>query len=94
MKEEDLSLLVGNTKNERGDNKCFATCFYKLMDKPLEYFTKQDEEVEELKWVSLEEFEEMVKSGNEKLCIFKNNEYYQKILNALKRLNKEIHENS
>ena len=77
-----MLLLVDTTKNDRDDNKCFATCFYKFIDKPLSYFKKQDEEVDELAWVTINEFEEMVKA--EKNCIFKNNKYYQNIIASLK----------
>ena len=30
LKENDLELLVEQTRNEREDNKCFATCYYKI----------------------------------------------------------------
>lgn len=82
LTENDLLLLVDTTKNDRDDNRCFATCFYKCIDKPLSYFKKQDEEVDELAWVTINEFEEMVKA--EKNCIFKNNKYYQNIIASLK----------
>lgn len=82
ISETDLKLLVVPTKNEREDNKCYATCYYLELDLPLSKFKKQDEEVEELKWVELADFEKMVES--EKNCIFKNNEYYKSIIGALK----------
>lgn len=84
LKESDLELLVEKTSNEREDNKCFATCYYKIIDKPLSYFKKQDEEVEELKWVDLDDFKKMVET--ETNCIFKNNKYYKKIIKNLKKL--------
>ena len=87
LKEDDLKLLVAQTKNFRDDNKCFATCYYKIINKPLSYFKKQDEEVEELKWVDFNEFILMVKS--ESNCIFKNNNYYNKIILNIKNLIKK-----
>ena len=81
--EKDLMLLVSKTRNDREDNKCFATCYYKFLDKDTQ-FNKQDEEVEELKWFSFSDFVKMVSS--EENCIFKNNEYYQKIIKNLNNL--------
>ena len=77
LKEKDLTLLADTTKNDRDDNKCYATCYYKVFSLE-DKFKKQDEEVEEVRWFSLEDFEKMIEE--EKDCIFKNNEYYQKIL--------------
>lgn len=94
LTEQDLTILVDKTCNEREDNKCYATCFYKIMDKPIEYFTKQDEEVEELKWFTIDEFKQMVLEEDSKICIFKNNEYYQKIIKSLEKVMEEFCENS
>ena len=57
-----------------------------FLDKPLDYFKKQDEEVDQLIWVDLDTFEEMVESENSKRVIFKNNGYYQAIIKNLKRV--------
>ncbi|MBE7074868.1 MAG: NUDIX domain-containing protein [Clostridiales bacterium] len=84
INENDLKILVNKTKNERNDNKCFATCFYVLTDKLLDFFKKQDEEVEELKWFSIDEFEDLIISENN--CIFKNNKYYRLIIKNLKQI--------
>ena len=81
LKESDLRLLVEKTRNDRNDNRCFATCFYGFYDKDFP-FVKQDEEVEELRWFSLKDFEKMVKSGEK--CIFKDNDYYRAIVKKIK----------
>ena len=66
LSENDFIPLVNKVKNVRDDNKAFTTCYYNFIDKPLEFFKKQDEEVEELKWFEIEDFEKMIKS--EKNC--------------------------
>ena len=84
IKEDNIFLLVPKTKNEREDNKCFATCFCAFIDKPAEDFLKQTEEVEELRWFNFSDFKNMI--FTETNCIFKNNEYYNKIINELEKL--------
>lgn len=84
IKGDNIFLLVPKTKNEREDNKCFATCFCAFINKPAEEFLRQKEEVEELRWFNFSDFKEMV--FTEKNCIFKNNEYYNKIINELSKL--------
>lgn len=84
LKENDLNLLVEKMKNEREDNKCYATTYYKLIDEPIDYFTKQDAEVEELRWISFEDFKEMVKTETD--CIFRNNSRYNAIIENLQRI--------
>lgn len=87
LTEKDFIILVENTKNIRDDNKCYATCYYKIIDKPISFFSKQDEEVEELKWFDIKDFEKLVKS--EQNCIFKNNSYYKLIISNLKSIIKK-----
>lgn len=84
IKGDNIFLLLPKTKNEREDNKCFATCFCAFIDKPAEEFLRQKEEVEELRWFDFSDFKEMILT--EKNCIFKNNEYYNNIIRELEKL--------
>jgi|GEM_PF-328021 len=84
IKEENIFLLVPKTKNEREDNKCFVTCFAAFINKPAHDFVVQHEEIQEFKWFDFDEFKSMVK--NEKGTIFKNNEYYNRIITELEKL--------
>lgn len=49
-------------------------------------FTFDDGEVEELRWVSLGEFEEMTRQPEEHKLVPQGNEYFALTINALKRL--------
>ena len=84
LNKEDFLLLIDKVKNVRDDNNAFTTCYYKIIDKPISSFKKQDEEVEELKWFDFNDFEKMVK--REQNCIFKNNEFYNELIAKLKVL--------
>lgn len=84
LDQSEFLLLLDKVKNIREDNKAFTTCYYKVLDKPIGFFTKQDEEVEELRWFDLKDFEKMIKSG--KNCIFSDNEFYNALLQKLKDL--------
>lgn len=84
IKEENVFLLVPRMKNEREDNKCFVTCFCTVINKEEKDFLLQTEELEEVKWFSFEQFKKMVEE--ETNTIFKNNEYYQKIISELEKL--------
>ena len=84
IKPENIFLLVPKTKNERPDNKCYATCFCAIIDKPAKDFLFQKEEIDELRWFDFEDFKKMVK--NEKGTIFKNNKYYKSIISELNKL--------
>lgn len=51
-------------KQIKKDQKCFKNNFYAFTDKPLDYFKKQDSEVDELVYISFEKFMNMIK-GND-----------------------------
>ncbi|MCL2384026.1 MAG: NUDIX domain-containing protein [Oscillospiraceae bacterium] len=82
VKEKNIFQLIPKMKNERDDNRCYVTCFCAIINKKADDFLIQKDEVEEIKWHSLEEFEEMIKK--EEGTIFKNNDYYKAIVNALR----------
>lgn len=84
IKEENIFLLVDKQKNEREDNKCFVTCFAAFINKDINDILYQKSEIDEVRWFSFNEFKEMVKE--EKGTIFKNNIYYNSIINALDNL--------
>ena len=87
LKQEDFLLLIDKVKNIREDNNAFTTCYYKIINEPLSFFKKQDEEVEELKWFDILDFEKMIKNGWRKNnCIFKDNEFYNELITKLKIL--------
>ena len=84
IKEENIFLLVDKQKNVRDDNKCFVTCFAAFINKDIKDILYQKSEIDEVKWFSFDEFKQMVKK--EKGTIFKDNEYYNSIINALDKL--------
>ena len=84
IKEENVFLLVNKIKNERDDNKCFVTCFYIILDTPVKDIPFQKEEIDEVKWFSFKEFKQMIQK--ETGTIFKNNAYYNSIIQALEKL--------
>lgn len=85
--KEDFLQITKPTKNVReGENYCYATAFVVSDRLVKDQFLYQPEEVSGLAWYSIEEFEDMVKRENPKEAIFRNNEYYQSIISALKKL--------
>ena len=91
IKRENIFLLVPKTKNEREDNRCFVTCYCAIIDKSANDFLYQEDEIEELRWFTFDEFKQMVEK--EDGTIFKNNEYYNKIIVELDKLfsSKNLH---
>ena len=81
-----FSLLVGEIKNEREDNKCFVTCFWTLFEFPINQLSFQESEIEGLAWFTLDEFKRLVEREED---IFKNNDYYKSIIVALEELLKD-----
>lgn len=81
IKERNIFQLIPKIKNIRDDNSCFVTCFCAIINKEVSNFLIQKDEIEEIKWFSFEKFKEMIR--NEKGTIFKNNEYYNAIINQL-----------
>lgn len=55
---ENVSFEAGPKEFVNEKHKYFAQWFSCLIDKPVEYFKIQEEEVDEVKWFSKEEFEE------------------------------------
>lgn len=84
IKDKNIFQLIPTIKNEREDNKCFVTCFCAIINKKADEFLIQPEELEEVKWFTLDEFRDLIK--NEKGTIFKNNDYYNEIIKALEKL--------
>ena len=89
LTEKDVLPLQEKTRNDREDNRCFATCYYKVIPSDTKFY-KQDCEVDGLKWVSFADFVKMVENQNSEECIFKNNEYYQGIIEKLAIIFKKI----
>lgn len=85
LDDKDFIMLINKTKNIRDDNNAIMTCYYQWIDKPLSYFKKQDEEVEELRWFDLKDFEKMI-HGEQDGSYFKDNEFYNEMLKKLKKL--------
>lgn len=68
--EEELglvgALLKEASKDRRsGKHNYFAQWFYAVVDKPVEEFNIQEDEVAEIKWFSRDELRRMVKEGPE-----------------------------
>ena len=84
IKEKNIFQLIPKMKNTREDNNCYVTCFCAIINKKAEDFLIQNEEVEEVKWFTLQQFKEMIEK--EEGTIFKNNNYYNAIISALEEM--------
>lgn len=84
IKEKNIFQLIPRMKNIREDNNCYVTCFCAIINKKAEDFLFQAEEIEEVKWFKLDEFRQLVR--NEKGTIFKNNAYYNAIIDELDKM--------
>lgn len=84
VKEENMFLLIPKMKNVREDNNCYVTCYCTIMNKSEKDIEFQKSEIDEVKWFTLTEFRNMIKS--ESGTIFKDNEYYNKIIEELEKL--------
>ena len=78
LNRDKLMQLCPSTKNVRENNYSYTTAF--VFDGSRITSPKlQSEECNGFEWMSIDKFEYFVKEENSKLCIFKNNEYYQNI---------------
>ena len=87
--KDDFLQITKPTKNVReNENYAYATAFVVSDRLVKDQFMYQPEEVSGLAWFSIDEFEAMIARENPKECIFRNNEYYKSIVNALKSIEK------
>ena len=67
---EDLN-VIDIYKNEQDGNYCFSYTYLVKTDKKIEDMTMQEEEVSELKFISIEELEEKIKNVDEEIPLVK-----------------------
>ena len=63
LNSNDIHFIM-RTKQLRKDQKSYKNNYYAFTDKPIEYFKKQDSEVEELLYVDIDEFMNMIKDNS------------------------------
>ncbi len=63
IKESELKFVSHQYRET--SHKYFSTTFMVVVDKPIEEFKKQDEEVEEIRWVDIDELREWYKKSPE-----------------------------
>ena len=87
VKLEDLELLFISKHNSlTGSNNVFGYLYLVRIDKKIEDFTIQEEEVSELKYISIEELEKIVKSKDENYTFPK----WERVEEMVKRLKESI----
>lgn len=70
FKEEDLNLL-GVFKNQQEGNHCFSYTYLVKTNAKIEDMTMQEDEVSELKYITIEELEERIKNKDEEMPLAK-----------------------
>lgn len=88
LKEEQIKILT-TTKCDKMPNRQFTTVFIAECNLKLEDFTIETSELSQIKWFTIEEFEEMIFKNHPEM-MFKNNPNTQKVLEALKKYLKYI----
>lgn len=83
-KKEDLDLiLIAKHSSYRGDNNTFRYGYFCRTNKKITDFTIQKEEVSELKYITLQELEQIVEKQEESY-LFPKWEYVQEVITYLK----------
>lgn len=83
-KKEDLDLiLIAKHSSYRGDNNNFRYGYFCRTNKKITDFTIQKEEVSELKYITLQELEQIVEK-QEKSYLFPKWKYVQEVITYLK----------
>ncbi len=83
-KKEDLKLiLIAKHHSYRGDNNTFRYGYFYRTNKKITDFTIQQEEVSELKYITLQQLEQIVKQKDNNY-LFYTWEYIQEVIHYLK----------
>ena len=86
--KDEFMQITKPTKNVReGENYCYATAYVVFEPNP-NSMSFQTEEVRGITWANIDDFEEMIKSNDTKKYIFRDNEYYNSIIAALREIEK------
>ncbi len=89
-KKEDLELIImAKNSSVYGDNNTFRYIYYCQTDKKIEEFTMQKEEVSELKYITLQELEQLVEK-QEGGYTFSECKYIQDVIKYLKQKDKNL----
>lgn len=82
-KKEELKLiLIAKHRSYRGDNNAFRYGYFLKTDKKISDFIKQEEEVSELKYITIEELKEVVEKQDSNY-LFGKWEYIQEVIKYL-----------
>lgn len=86
LDQDDIHYIM-KFKQIKKDQKCFKNNFYTYTDKPLDYFKKQDSEVDELVYMKFDKFMEMIKGNNNQTTY----DYYEEkeLFDKLEKIMKE-----
>lgn len=88
LKEEQIKILT-TTRRDKMPNRQFTTVFIAECNLELEDFTIETSELSQIKWFSIDEFEEMIFKNHPDM-MFTNNSNTQNVLEALKKYLKYI----
>lgn len=84
FKEEDLNLL-GVFKNEQEGNYCFSYTYLLKTNAKIEDMTMQEDEVSELKYITIEELEERIRNKDEEMPLARK-QFTKIILEKIKEI--------
>ena len=83
-KKENLNLiLIAKHRSYRGDNNVFRYLYFYRTQKQIQNFTIQKKELSDLKYIKLQELEDIVKIKDENY-LFPKEEYIQEVITYLK----------
>lgn len=81
----DELTFIGSYKNEKENNKCFSYTYLVKTDKKIDEFILQEEEVSEVKYITIEKLEERIRLLDEEIS-FVRKACVKLILDEIKRI--------
>lgn len=81
-KEKDL-IFLGIYKLEQNKNKCFSYTYFILTDKGIDEMIMQEDEVSELKYITISELEKRIEIQDEELPLVKRS-YIKELIEKIK----------
>lgn len=76
-------MLIAKHRSYRGDNNVFRYLYFYRTQKKIPEFTIQEKELSDLKYINLQELEDIVKRKDENY-LFPKEEYIQEVIDYLK----------
>lgn len=87
LKEDEMEFLFVMKKSKKLSetqyNNNFQYIYFVKTNKKIEEYTIQEEELSELKYISIEEFEDIIENKDEKYT-FSKSEYFETLIKILK----------